>query len=37
LVVEPFGVGGDGEECGGEHREGDVPVSGVVAADLVMV
>jgi hypothetical protein len=42
LVVPLFdrgvvGVGGDGEERGGEHAEGDVPVPGVVAADLVVV
>ena len=33
MIVELFGVGGDGEECGGEHGQGDVPVPGVVAAD----
>ena len=32
-----FGVGGDGEECGGEHGQGDVAVPGVVFADLVVV
>ena len=35
----PFsGVGaGDGEECVGEHGQGDVSVPAVVAADLVVV
>ena len=42
LVVPPFGhgsfgVGGDGEERGGEHGQGDVPVPGVVVANLVVV
>jgi hypothetical protein len=37
LIVEPFGVRGDGEERGGEHGQGDVSVPGVVAADLVVV
>jgi len=31
------GVGGDGEERVGEHGQGDVPVPGAVAADLVVV
>jgi len=32
------GVGGqDGEPCVGEHPQGDVPVSGVIAADLVLI
>jgi hypothetical protein len=37
LVVELFGAGGDGEERGGEHGQGDVPVPGVVAAEVVVV
>jgi len=37
LIAELFGVGGDGEERGGEHGHGDVPVPGVVAADLIVV
>ena len=32
-----FGGGGDGEEGGGEHGEGDPPVPGGPAADLVLV
>ena len=35
-LVPPLS-GGDGQECQREHREGDVPVPGVVAADLVVV
>ena len=31
------GVGGDGQEGVGEHREGDMAVPGAVAADLIMV
>ena len=34
---ETLGVGGDGEEGGGEHGQGDVAVPGVVFADLVVV
>ena len=30
-------MGGDGEERVGEHGQGDVPVPGPVAADLVVV
>jgi hypothetical protein len=30
-------MGGDGEERVGEHGQGDVPVPGAVAADLVVV
>ncbi len=30
-------MGGDGEERGGEHGQGDVAVPGVVFADLVVV
>lgn len=37
LVVGSFDVCGDGEERGGEHRQGDVPVPGLVFADLVVV
>src|SRR2546421_7012998 len=36
-AIALFGVGGDGEERGGEPGQGDVPVPGVVAADLVVV
>lgn len=32
-----FVVGGDRIERGGEHGQGDVPVPGVVTADLVVV
>jgi hypothetical protein len=37
LIVELFGVGGNAQERGGEHGQGDVPVPGVVAAKLVVV
>ena len=33
----PGGVRGDGEERVGEHGQGDVPVPGLVLADLVVV
>jgi hypothetical protein len=33
----PGGMGDDGEERVGEHGQGDVPVPGAVAADLVVV
>jgi hypothetical protein len=36
-VAGLFGVCGDGEERGREHRQGDVAVPGVVFADLVVV
>jgi hypothetical protein len=36
-VVSAFGCGGDGQEGAGEHGEGDPPVPGGPAADLVLV
>jgi hypothetical protein len=33
----PGGPGGDGEERVRQHRQGDVPVPGAVAADLVVI
>ena len=36
-MAPAFGVGGDGEERRGEHGQGDVPVPGGVAANLVVI
>ena len=37
LIAKLFGVGGNGEERGGKHGSGDVPVPDVLEADLVAV
>ena len=37
LIADVFGMGGDGQERGGEHGQGDVAIPGVVAANLVVI